>query len=167
MSGVNRVFLIGNLGKPPEIRYSQQGTAVTKFSIATSEKWTDRNTGQVQEKTEWHNIILFGKAAETCEKYLSKGSKVYIEGKIQTSTYEKDGQTRYFTEIVAQNFQFLDSREAGTQQGQNQHQNQQQQGYNTGTQQQNNYQQNQAQNQGGYQQGGSNPPPVPDDDIHF
>ena len=173
MAGLNKVMLIGNLGRDPEIRYSQQGTAVVKFSIATSETWTDRNTGNRQEKTEWHNIVVFGKQAETCEKYLSKGSKIFIEGKLQTSTYEKDGQTRYFTEIVASNFQFLDSRRDGQGQGG---------GYGGGG----GYQQ---QGGGGYQQGGGQPgpaqgndgpyqnqtnpgaaggsPPVPDDDIPF
>ncbi len=107
MAGLNKVMLIGNLGKDPEIRYSQQGTAVVKFPIATSEQWTDRNTGEKQEKTEWHNIVAFGKPAETLEKYLSKGSQIYIEGRIQTNKYDKDGQTRYFTDIVANNFQFL------------------------------------------------------------
>ena len=111
MAGLNKVMLIGNLGKDPEIRYSQQGTAVVKFPIATSEQWTDKNTGERQQKTEWHNIVAFGKPAETLEKYLSKGSQIYIEGRLQTSKYDKDGQTRYFTEIVANNFQFLGSRQ--------------------------------------------------------
>jgi len=107
MAGLNKVMLIGNLGRDPEIRYSQQGLAVVNFSIATSEQWTDKNTGAKQEKTEWHNIVAFGKPAEILEKYLSKGSQVYIEGRLQTSTYEKDGQTHYMTKIVVSNFQFL------------------------------------------------------------
>ena len=107
MAGLNKVVLIGNLGRDPEIRYSQQGLAVVNFSIATSEQWTDKNTGDRQEKTEWHNIVVFGKQAETCQKYLSKGSQIFIEGRLQTSTYEKEGQTHYMTKIVVSNFQFL------------------------------------------------------------
>ena len=91
MAGLNKVMLIGNLGRDPEIRYSQQGLAIVNFSLATSEQWTDKTSGDRQEKTEWHNIVVFGKQAETCEKYLSKGSQIYVEGKLQTSTYEKDG----------------------------------------------------------------------------
>jgi len=111
MAGLNKVMLIGRLGRDPEIRYSQQGLAVVNFSIATSEQWTDKSTGDRQEKTEWHNIVVFGKQAEICEKYLSKGSQIYIEGRLQTRNYEKDGQTHYRTEIVAANFQFLGSKQ--------------------------------------------------------
>lgn len=111
MAGLNKVMLIGRLGRDPEIRYSQQGVAVVNFSIATSEQWTDKNTGDKQEKTEWHRIVAFRKQAEVLEKYLSKGNQVYIEGKLQTRNYEKDGQTHYTTEIVVDNFQFLDNRQ--------------------------------------------------------
>ncbi len=107
MAGLNKVMLIGNLGRDPEIRYSQQGLAIVNFSLATSEQWTDKTSGDRQEKTEWHNIVVFGKQAETCEKYLSKGSQIYIEGRLQTSTYDKDGQTHYMTKVVASNFLFL------------------------------------------------------------
>ncbi len=107
MAGLNKVMLIGHLGRDPEIRYSQQGLAVVNFSIATSEQWTDKTTGDRQEKTEWHRIVAFGKPAEILEKYLSKGSQIYVEGRLQTRNYEKDGQTHYITEIVASNFQFL------------------------------------------------------------
>lgn len=107
MAGLNRVMLIGRLGKDPEIRYTQSGTAVCNFSIATSEQWTDKATGQKQEKTEWTNCVSFGKQAETLEKYLSKGSQVYIEGRLQTDTYEKDGQTHYSTKVVVGNFVFM------------------------------------------------------------
>lgn len=128
MAGLNKVMLIGRLGRDPENRYSQQGAAVVSFSIATSEKWTDKNTGERQEKTEWHRIVVFGKQAEVCEKYLSKGSQIYIEGRIQTRDYEKDGQTRYITEIVVSNFQFLggkkDSQGGGNSQGGNNFQSQ-------------------------------------------
>ncbi len=110
MAGLNKVMLIGNLGRDPEIRYSQQGMAVVNFSIATSEQWTDKNTGEKQEKTEWHRVVAFGKPAEILEKYLSKGNQVYIEGRLQTRNYEKDGQTHYITEIVVSNFQFLGGR---------------------------------------------------------
>ncbi len=89
MAGLNKVMLIGNLGRDPEIRYSQQGMAVVNFSIATSEQWTDKNTGEKQEKTEWHRVVAFGKPAEILEKYLSKGNQVYIEGRLQTRNYEK------------------------------------------------------------------------------
>lgn len=111
MAGLNKVMLIGRLGRDPEIRYSQQGLAVVNFPIATSEYWTDKNTGDKQERTEWHNIVVFGKQAETCEKYLSKGKEVYIEGRLQTDKYEKEGQTHYTTKIVVSNFQFLGSKQ--------------------------------------------------------
>lgn len=107
MAGVNRVILIGRLGRDPEIKYSQQGTAVCNMAIATSEAWTDKATGEKKESVEWHRVVVFGKQAETCEKYLSKGSQIYIEGRLQTRSWEKDGQTHYTTEIVVSNFQFL------------------------------------------------------------
>jgi single-strand DNA-binding protein len=111
MAGLNKVMLIGNLGRDPEIRYTQQGLAMVNFSLATSEQWTDKTSGERQEKTEWHRIISFGKPAEILEKYLSKGSSVYIEGRLQTRSWEKDGQTHYTTEVVVQNFQFLGGRQ--------------------------------------------------------
>ena len=107
MAGINRVMLIGNLGKDPEVRYSQQGTAICNITIATSESWTDKSTGEKQEKTEWHRCVSFGKQAEVLGKYLVKGSQVYVEGKLQTRQYEKDGQTHYATDIVVQEFTFL------------------------------------------------------------
>lgn len=110
MASLNKVMLIGNLGRDPEIRYSQQGLAVVNFPLATTEQWTDKGSGDKQEKTEWHNIVVFGKQAEICEKYLSKGRQVYIEGRLQTSTYEKEGQTHYMTKIVVSNFMFLGSK---------------------------------------------------------
>ena len=106
-------MLIGRLGRDPEIRYTQQGQAVVNCPLATSEFWNDKNTGERQEKTEWHRIVLFGKQAETFEKYLSKGRQVYVEGRLQTSTYEKEGQTHYATDIIVNNFQFLDSKGQG------------------------------------------------------
>lgn len=107
MSGVNRVYIIGRLGKDPEIRYFQDGSAVCNFNIATSEEWKDKNTGEKKEKTEWHRIFAFGKLGEICGKYLSKGKQVYVEGRLQTRSWEKDGVTRYVTEIVAKEIQFL------------------------------------------------------------
>jgi len=107
MASINKVILIGRLGKDPEVRYTQQQTAVCNFSIATSETW--QKDGEKQEKTEWHNIVVWKRLAEICGQYLSKGSNVYVEGKLQTRKWEdKDGNTKYTTEIVAQTVQFLD-----------------------------------------------------------
>ena len=164
MAGLNKVMLIGRLGRDPEIRYSQQGTAVVNFSLATSEQWTDKNTGDRQERTEWHRIVSFGKQAEILEKYLSKGSQIYVEGRLQTRNYEKDGQTHYTTEIVVANFQFLGGRQenqggGGYQQGGQNVQNQNQ------PQQQNNQFQNPSSPGNTGNAGG--PPPIPDDDIPF
>lgn len=113
MSGINKATIIGNLGKDPEIRYTQAGAAVASFSVAVSEKWKDKNTGQQQEKTEWINITVFGKMAEHVGKYLHKGSKVYVEGKITTQKWQdNEGKDRYSTSVVVQGFggtiQFLD-----------------------------------------------------------
>ncbi|MCF8070580.1 MAG: single-stranded DNA-binding protein [Desulfobacterales bacterium] len=111
MAGLNKVMLIGRLGKKPEISYSQQGLAVVNFSIATNEQWTNKITGERQDKTQWHNIVVFGKQAEICEKYLSKGSQIYIEGRLETNNYEKEGQTHYITKVIVSNFQFLDRKQ--------------------------------------------------------
>ena len=113
MAGLNKVMLIGRLGRDPEIRYSQQGLAIVNFSIATSESWSDKTTGEKQERTEWHRVCSFGKQAEILEKYLSKGSQVYIEGRLQTRSWEKDGQTHYTTEVVVNEFQFLGGKSDG------------------------------------------------------
>jgi single-strand DNA-binding protein len=111
---MNKVILIGNLGKDPEIKYIQDGeTAIAKFSLATSEKWKDKTTGEMQERTEWHRIAAFGRLAEICKDYLFKGKQVFIEGKIQTSSYEKDGITRFNTEIIASTMKMLGSRNSG------------------------------------------------------
>lgn len=115
MSGVNKVILVGNLGNDPETKYMPNGDAVANITVATSESWKDKNTGQKQERTEWHRVVFFRKLAEVVGQYLKKGSKVYIEGKLQTRQWEKDGQKHYTTEIVANEMQMLDSR--GTQQG--------------------------------------------------
>ena len=111
--GINKVILIGNLGRDPETRYSQGGNPVTNFSIATSENWRDRQSGEQQERTEWHNVVCFGRLAEIAGEYLKKGSKVFIEGSLRTSSWEQDGQKRYRTEIMARDMQMLDSRGAG------------------------------------------------------
>lgn len=98
--GVNKVILVGTCGQDPEVRYLPNGNAVTNLSLATSEQWTDKQSGQKVEKTEWHRVSLFGKVAEIAGEYLRKGSQVYIEGKLQTREWEKDGIKRYTTEIV-------------------------------------------------------------------
>jgi single-strand DNA-binding protein len=98
--GVNKVILVGTCGQDPETRYLPSGNAVTNLSLATSEQWTDKQTGQRVEKTEWHRVALFGKVAEIAGEYLRKGSQVYIEGKLQTREWEKDGIKRYTTEII-------------------------------------------------------------------
>jgi len=107
MAGVNKVVLIGRLGRDPEIRYTGDGKAVTNFSIATSDSWIDKATGEKRDRTEWHNIVAWERLAEICGEHLSKGSQVYIEGKLQTRSWEQGGVKRYTTEIVASNIQFL------------------------------------------------------------
>ena len=109
-SGINKVILVGNLGQDPEIKYTAGGAAVTTISIATSDSWKDKDTGEDQERTEWHRVVLWRRLAEITGEYLKKGSKVYIEGQLQTRKWEQDGQTRYTTEIVAKDIQFLDSK---------------------------------------------------------
>ena len=109
--GVNKVILIGNLGKDPETRYMPNGQAVTSFSIATSEIWKDKTTGEQKESTEWHNCTAFRKLAEIIGEYCKKGSKVYVEGKLKTDKHEKDGVIKYYTKIVVDNLQMLDSRQ--------------------------------------------------------
>ena len=109
MAGVNKVIIVGNLGKDPELRHTPQGQAVANFPVATSESWNDKG-GQKQERTEWHRIVVWGKQAVLCSKYLTKGRKAYIEGRLQTRAWDdKDGQKRYTTEIIANTVQFLDS----------------------------------------------------------
>ena len=112
--GVNKVILLGNLGKDPEIKYMPNGNAVANITLATSETWNDKNTGEKQEKTEWHRVVFFGKLAEIVGQYLKKGSKIYVEGKLQTRKWQgQDGQDRYTTEVVVDiggTMQMLDSR---------------------------------------------------------
>ncbi len=112
--GINKVILIGNLGQDPEVRYTQGGSAVANVSIATSESWKDKNTGEQQEHTEWHRVVFFTRLAEIVGEYLKKGSKVYVEGRLQTRKWQdKSGQDRYSTEVVAREMQMLDSRGGG------------------------------------------------------
>lgn len=115
MSGVNKVILIGNLGDDVQLNHFDNGDAVANLSVATSEKWKDKNSGEMREKTEWHRVVMFRRLAEIAAEYLHKGSKVYVEGKLQTRKYQKDGVDHYTTEIVAHTMQMLDSRgESGT-----------------------------------------------------
>lgn len=109
---MNKVILIGRAGKQPTLSYTAGGTAVAKFSVATSEHWTDKN-GQKQEKTEWHNIVVFGKSAENVAKYVNKGGLVSVEGKLQTNSYDKEGQKHYSTQVVAENIRFLGGKPSG------------------------------------------------------
>ncbi|WP_043320831.1 single-stranded DNA-binding protein [Microbulbifer sp. HZ11] len=152
--GVNKVILVGNLGGDPETRYMPSGGAVTNITVATSETWKDKQSGQQQERTEWHRVVFFNRLAEIAGEYLRKGSKVYLEGSLRTRKWQdkNSGQDRYTTEIVAAEMQMLDSRgEGGYQQNQG-----------GGFQQQN--QGGYAQDQGGYQdeysQGRSAPSPM-------
>jgi single-strand DNA-binding protein len=116
--GVNKVILVGNLGADPETRYLPSGGAVTNIRLATSETWKDKQTGQAQERTEWHRVVFFNKLAEIAGEYLRKGSKVYVEGSLRTRKWQgQDGQDRYSTEIVAGEMQMLDSRGADQGQG--------------------------------------------------
>ena len=169
--GVNKVILIGNLGQDPETRYTPNGNAVVNLNLATDESYKDRQTGQLVPKTEWHRIVMFGKIAEVAGQYLRKGSKVYIEGKLQTRKWQgQDGQDRYTTEVVVDingQMQMLDSRGDGQNTGQNA-------GHNSQPSPQQNAPQgggynNQPQS-GGYSQNQSGmPEPVDDfdDDIPF
>lgn len=109
-NGINRAIIVGNVGSDPEIRTMQNGNSVASFSIATSESWKDKNTGEKKEATEWHRCSVFGKGAEIIQQYVKKGSKLYVEGKLKTDSFEKDGQKHYSTSIVVRDFQFLDSR---------------------------------------------------------
>jgi single-strand DNA-binding protein len=109
--GVNKVILIGNLGRDPEVRYSPNGQAIATVTLATSESWKDKNSGEKQERTEWHRVVFFGRLAEIAGEYLKKGAQVYIEGRLQTRKWQdKEGQDRYTTEIVATDMQMLGAR---------------------------------------------------------
>jgi single-strand DNA-binding protein len=111
--GINKVILVGNLGNDPETRFMPNGNPVTNISIATSESWKDKQSGQQQERTEWHRIVFFNRLAEIAGEYLKKGSKVYIEGALRTRQWDKEGQKHYSTEIIANEMQMLDGRNDG------------------------------------------------------
>ena len=157
--GVNKVILIGNLGKDPETRFMPSGGAVTNITLATSESWKDKQSGQMQERTEWHRVVFFNKLAEIAGEYLKKGSKVYIEGSLRTRKWQGQvGQDRYTTEIVADQMQMLDSRGDGGSMGGGNYERADQGGYGN------------APSQGGSQGGYSNAPAPAadfDDDIPF
>ncbi|RJP82765.1 MAG: single-stranded DNA-binding protein [Desulfobacteraceae bacterium] len=159
MAGINKAIIVGRVGKDPEIRYFQDGKAVANFTIATSEEWKDKATGEKKEKTEWHRIVAFGRLGEICGEYLSKGKQVYIEGQIKTRSWDKDGITRYTTEIVADKMQMLGTKGDGSYQGTSSGS-----GAPQARQNQNNYEDSYG--QGGFQGG---PPPMepPEDDIPF
>ncbi|PSV00672.1 single-stranded DNA-binding protein [Photobacterium kishitanii] len=170
--GVNKVILIGNLGNDPEIRYMPSGGAVANITIATSESWRDKATGEQREKTEWHRIALFGKLAEVAGEYLRKGSQVYIEGQLQTRKWQnQQGQDQYTTEVVVQGFNGVMQMLGGR--SNNGGQQQQQQQGNWGQPQQpaaapqNQQQQHAPQNQAPQQQQYNEPPMDFDDDIPF
>lgn len=158
--GVNKVILVGNLGQDPETKYLPSGNAVTNLTLATSESYKDKNTGEQKETTEWHRIAIFGKLAEIAGEYLRKGSQVYFEGKLQTRKWQdQQGQDRYTTEVMVDSFdgvmQMLGSKEGGSQSQQNNSSAQNQGGYKQPQQQQQQPQQqqyNQAPQQQGYQQ---------------
>ena len=110
MAAVNKAIILGNLGRDPEVRFTQSGRAVANFTVATTDTWMDQENGR-QERTDWHNIVVWGKQAESCGQYLSKGRQVYVEGRIQTRSYgDRDGNKRYVTEIIAQRVQFIGGR---------------------------------------------------------
>ncbi len=149
MSGINKAIIVGRLGKDPEMSYMPSGDAVCKLSVATSESWKDKSTAEKKERTEWHRIVAFRKLAEICGEYLSKGMLVGIEGKIQTNSWEKDGEKRYSTEIIADTMQMLGGKGDGA-------------GSTIGT----------PQSGSGYGHGGANQsqqwqPPLGEDDIPF
>ena len=108
--GVNKVILVGNVGGDPETRYMPNGNAVTNITLATSETWKDKNTGEQQERTEWHRVTFYQRLAEIVAEYVRKGSKLYVEGRLQTRSWEQDGVKRYATDIIANEMQMLDSR---------------------------------------------------------
>jgi single-strand DNA-binding protein len=153
MAGVNKVIVLGNLGKDPEVKFMPSGSAVANLTVATSETWKDKQTGEAKEKTEWHRVAIFGKLAEIAGEYLKKGSKVYLEGSLQTRKWQnKEGQDQYTTEVVVQGFngvmQMLDGKPQGAQQAAPQQGGFQQQA----PQHQGGFNNQQPQQQGGYNQ---------------
>ncbi len=171
MASLNKAMLIGNLGRDPEVRYTQDGKAIASFSIATTLKWRDKATGENREKTEWHRIKAFNRLGEICGEYLAKGRQVYIEGRLQTSSWEKDGVTRYTTEVIAETMQMLGSKDSGGGYGGNN----QGGGFQgaSGSGQGGGFQGANGPSQGGQSNGPDNafsggpPPQPPDDDIPF
>lgn len=118
MSGVNKAIIVGNVGQDPEVRYMPNGSAVAELSVATSEQWKDKTTGEKQERTEWHRVTFFGKLAEIVGEYIKKGSQIYVEGSIRTEKWQdKQGNDRYTTKIIANSLQMLGSRTGGSDQG--------------------------------------------------
>lgn len=113
---INKVILIGNLGRDPEVRATQTGSSVVKLNLATTRKWTDRNTNERREETEWHNIVVFGRQADIAAQYLTKGRQIYVEGRLKTDSWEdkQSGEKKYRTEIVCENFQMLGKRDEGS-----------------------------------------------------
>lgn len=119
--GINKVILIGNLGADPDTRFTPQGSAITNLNLATDESYKDKNTGQMVPKTEWHRLVLFNRLAEIAKEYLRKGSKIYVEGRLQTRKWQdQSGQDRYTTEIVVNEMQMLDARDGGASQSEQQ-----------------------------------------------
>lgn len=169
--GINKVIIVGNLGNDPEVRYANNGAAIANLSVATSESWKDKNTGEMQEKTEWHRIVMFNRLGEIAGEYLRKGSKVYIEGKLQTRKWQdQSGNDKYTTEIVANEMQMLDSRGDSGGQGGGGFQPRQQGGQQQGGQQQGGGQQfGGGQQSAPQQQQAAQPAPANDfdDDIPF
>jgi len=161
MSGINKAIVLGNLGKDPEVRFLQNGEAVANLTVATSESWKDKQTGEQKEKTEWHRVVIFGKLAEIAGEYLKKGSKVYIEGSLQTRKWQnQQGQDQYSTEIVLSGFGSKMEMLDGKPQGQNNNQGQQQAGsFNSQGQQQAPQQQQQQQQQQQSTNNGQQAPP--------
>ena len=112
---MNKVIIMGNLGQDPEMRYMPSGSATCNISVATSRSWKDKDTGEKREETSWHRCVAFGKTAETIDQYFSKGMKILVEGRLKYGSYEKDGITRYTTDIVIERFEFVEKRDAGGQ----------------------------------------------------
>lgn len=117
MAGVNKVIIVGNLGNDPELRFTSSGQPVCRLSVATSRQWKNKQTDEALQETEWHRITVWGNQAEMCDKFLSKGRQVYVEGRLRTSAYERDGHKQYSTEIVAEQVQFLGSKSDGSSSG--------------------------------------------------
>ena len=154
--GINKVIIVGNLGDDPDVRHMPNGNAVTRVSVATSESWKDKQTGQSNERTEWHRVVFFNRLGEIAGEYLKKGSKVYVEGQLRTNQWEKDGQKHYTTEIIAREMQMLDGRAEGQQGQSNSRQNQ--------SNQSNQSNQGNSNSSSSFQDG---PPADFDDDIPF